>query len=907
MNTGTRDTSNVDGARNQADHAHVALGKLTPPLLPRDIVVRHRLMEKISNSEHPVTLVVAPAGFGKSLLMAQCHGSLKSCGRPVAWLSLDERDNDFGRFVAHFQEAIRRLSLSPVAPIRSAAASDSSVLSDIRDEAFAWLDHIAALDSPFCLFFDEFESIRSSEVHVFIADLLRQLSPGQRVIIGSRSMHALPLSSFELEGRVLRLEASDLAFDLAETRDFFSQQIDQRLSASAIEATQVKTEGWVAALRLVALALPAQDDAGAWIVDALGRTGGIAQYLAQNVLVNLPARTYRFLTQTSILECLDANLCDAFLESRESAQILEELALANLFLTLVDLRTNRYELHPLFRDFLQSELKRTQPHMIPLLHRKAANVLYDSARYSEAMEHAILSQDSALAIDILDSCIRRFIDFAYYETIAKWIDALPAAQIADRPRIQRVRAFVMTAIFRIPEAEDALDRLESIAAREGKSLDAVVVAQRGLLYEWMDRFDLAERTLAPIGDSMQLNDPEVQAIFLNIKIYHSILRYDYSGMHEYNRSITALFRNTPTNLWARVYTRCFEAVFEMLLGNTRAAFQRFESALDMASGAVKSAPMTYLADALYGRGELAQAGSWAEENLPINRYLAPTDIVILSYRTAARVNYLSGNLDRTESLLAELGDIGDMRGVPRIKAAAWLEKSRIALLCGENELATRYFSQGADPANWLEHTSVRYYPHELDDVVIASARMDLVLGDAEAAASRLEAAIGEAENTGRRLRRVRLQSLLAQAYSRLRQRRQALILLESALEQAETGGLIHVFTDEPWWLPDLLEELSIRGHRIDKDYFGKVIAAIRLVSGRADDFVTARSQQDIVTLRETEILKLIADGMANKEISRILKISDNTVETHLRRIYQKLETKNRTQAVARARDKGLLS
>jgi LuxR family transcriptional regulator, maltose regulon positive regulatory protein len=907
MNQHCGGTFDIVSAGEQAESPHVALSKLTPPPLPKDVVVRHRLLERLIKTELPVVLVVAPAGFGKSLLMSQFQAALKNRLQPVAWLSLDERDNEFGRFIAHFQEAIRGLSLFSSDSHGSSVAGNEHGRLDIRDEAFAWLDHIASLESPFSLFLDEFESIRSSEVHVFIADLLRQLSPGQRVIIGSRSMQALPLSALELEGKVLRLDTGELSFDLAETRVFFSQQKELRLSDSDIESMQLKTEGWVAALRLVTLALPTLDDAGVWIVDALGRAGGIAQYLAENVLSHLSERIYRFLIETSILEFLDADLCDAFLESRDSAQILEQLALANLFLTLVDLRAQRYELHPLFRSFLLSDLKRTQPERIPLLHRKATAVLYDSARYADAMEHALASQDTALAIDILDSCIRRFIDFAYYETIARWIDALPAAAIADHPRIQRVRAFVMIALFRVPEAEDALNRLESIATQQGNSLDADVIAQRGLLHEWMDRFDLADKELARIDDLAQLEDPEVTVIFLNIRTYHSILKYDYVSTHEYNQAIKAVFRRTPTNLWARVYTQCFEAVLEMLLGNVRAAFQRFESALGMAAGAVKSAPLTYLADALYGRGDLARAGSLAEEQLPINRHIAPTDIVILSYRTAARVNFLAGNLDRTELLLNELGDIGDIRGVPRIKAAAWLEKSRIALLGGDHESAVRYFTLGADPDNWSAHQGVRYYPHELDDLVVASTRMDLVLGDAEAAVRRLEAAIRETEETGRRLRRLRLQSLLAQAYSRLNQRERALALLQSTVEQAESGGLVHIFSDEPWGLRGLLDEILASSHRVDKAYLEKILAAIHLVPAPSGDIVAARSPHDILTLRETAILKLVADGMANKEIARVLNISGNTVQTHLRKTFQKLKTTNRTHAVARAREQGLLS
>lgn len=849
---------------------------------------------------------MAPAGFGKTTLMTQIHDTLAASGQPVSWLSLDDRDNDFSRFFVYLREAILRMGLFPLAPNQNSADAGENAFSDLRAESFELIDSIASTLCPFTLFIDEVNAIHSPDVFSFTIEVIRSLNPGQRIFIGSRTIRTVPLSFLEVSGQLLKIESDALLFDMEEASAFFRNQSQFHLSGNDIALLQQKTEGWAAALRLVSLALPAFDDVHAWIEGLSGGTESITQYLAENVLARLPEPLCKFMLETSILERLQGKLCDAILETTGSAQILNGIHKANIFLTPLDLNTDSYEFHSLFRSFLKAELLRTNPEIIPVLHRRAAVFLCSSGRYADALSHAIQSHDSALAVDILDLSVLRFVELGQLETVAKWLDAIDAAHIADRPSIQRARAYSMIALYRYGEAMDALAKLRAIAEEQGKDLDPEANMQLALLYEWMDRHDLSTPEVVRMAEQVSPTNYLAFGISRNMMAFLSMLKCDYMKAQQALDSANAAYEKNGLGSWPSTYTACFEGALEMLHGNARAAIQRFESGLSRAASVGQSIPSAYLADALYGKGDLDRAGSLAEEHLRLNRHVAPPDIVILSYRTAARVSFLNGNLDQSELLLTELGDIGDMRDLPRLKASAWLEKSRIALLCGDSESASRYFVLGANPRIWNSHRGACYYPQELDDPAIAAMRMDLVLGDIDLSATRLESAVKEAEHAGRRWRKIRLQCLLAQAYWRLRKRKQALELIEDALRIASKNGLIHVFADEPWCLLDLLEELSRRTSRIDAEYLNRLIAATSLVARRIGELVTSKKQNDVLTLRETAILKLVADGKANKEIARTLNITDNTVETHLRKINQKFETKNRTQAVTKARELGLL-
>ena len=884
----------------------VHLGKLVAPQQPKDVIRRKRLINQLLDSDKPLILLIAPAGYGKTVLMSQLHEMLVAQSHPVAWMSLDDRDNDFSRFMIYLREAILRLSLFTW-PLGSTSLDTSqSAFSDLRAEAFELIDMIASTDRPFTLFVDAFETVYSAEVIGFINDLVRSLNSGQRILIGSRAMRILPAASLEVSGHLTRIEPDNLLFDVDEASAFFAKQTKLRLTGQDIALLQNKTEGWPAALRLFTLALPAVADTGNWIKSLSGPTQSITRYLAENVLAQLPEHLSKFVLRTSILDQLYSNLCNALLEQQDCARLLDEIYSANLFLTLHDASLGIYEFHSLFRSFLSSELTRLQPDIVPVLHRRASVFLCSSGLYADALHHAFQSQDDTLVVDILDLCVLRFVELGQLETVCKWLDRVDASIIVSKPNIQRARAYAMTAIHRYPAAMDALDNLRKIAEEHGRELDLEATVQLALLHEWMDHHDFSAEDANRLAEQIGADQYLPYSIARNVAAFRDICYGNYILAQQALDAATAAYHHCGFGNWPSTYTACFQGALEMILGNMRSGIQRFETGLAQAATASQSVLSAYLADALYEKDELARAGSLAEEHLRLNREVAPPDIVILSYRTAARVCFLNGNLDRAELLLTELGDVGDLRDIQRLKAAAWLEKSKLALLCGDTESASRYHKLGTNPKIWDAHKGAHYYPMELDDPAIASMRMELLLGDPDLAASQLANAISEAGKLGRRWRRIRLQTLLVQAHARLRRRKTALDLLEDALVSAAPNGMIHVFADEPWYLDDLLKELQNYSRRIDSTYLGSVINAVTLVANRIGELITAKTQHNLLTLKETSILSLVAAGKANKEIARILGITDNTVETHLRKINLKLDTHNRTQAVAKGREIGLL-
>jgi LuxR family maltose regulon positive regulatory protein len=881
-------------------------GKTSPPRLPTDAVRRDRLVTRVEASSKPVLVLEAPAGFGKTTTMLQIVEAAQTRGDAVVWLSVDDRDNDFSRFFVYLRSAIYRAGLLMDAEGQDIQALNGSAFSNLRAQAFELLDELELSQQPFVIFLDGFEKIQSPHVVWLVSELMQRATAEQRLVVGARTLKSLPLASLEVRGQLLRLDADLLRFNEAESADFLRKQDRLSLSAQQLHLLHGHTEGWPAAVRLVTLALPHFDDSSKWIESLSSRCGSISQYLAENVLSHLPPEVCQFMLRTSVLENLYGNLCDAVMDMSNSVAMLAEIHRQNLFLALVDTDPVCYEFHSLFRNFLESELNRAQPELVPELHRRAAVFYSSSGRYADAVAHAFKSNDSELTLSIIELCALRFVELGQLETVARWIDALPVEVLKSRLTIQRARAYAMTALHRYDEALDALSRLREAASERGEELDVEATLQLTLMYEWMDRHDLSASEVARMAEHVEPGNQLAFGVSRNMVAYLSFLTGDYERAQQSLTTAKLAYGKNGMGNWPSTYTVCFEGMLEMVQGNTRGAVQRFELALANASSTGQAIPSAFLGDALYNRGDIDRAGGMVEAHLRLNRQIAPPDILILSYRIAARVGFLNGNLDLAENLLTEMGDIGDMRNVPRLKASAWLEKSRLALLSGDLESAARYLTLGSSTKIWGPHNGGRFYAQELDDAEIALARSDLVLGNYESSIRRSEQLLGVAESGGRRLRKIRLQCLLAQAYSRVRRRAGALALLEEALQAGSACELVHIFADEPWFLADLLEELASRPNGLSPEYLQRVRTATDLVAQRMGELVATKAKVELLTLKETAIIRLVADGKANKEVARLLAITDNTVETHLRRIFQKLETRNRTQAVSRARELGVL-
>ncbi len=883
------------------------IGKITPPPQTEDAISRQRLVDEILTAGQRVVLIVAPPGFGKSMLMAQLHELLAARGEATAWLNLDQRDNDLGRFLSYLNAVALRLV--PIQQLPSGArGTGPGQYFGLRAEATALIDALACSTRPFSLFIDDVEKIDAPEVIQLLQNLIDNLQDGQRLIIGARGVQLLSTRSLEIRGQLFRVDAERLRFDLQETTQFVHKQHGFTLVQGDVSTVLERTHGWAAALRLVALSLNGRQDCTEWLSTLSGSTRSIAEYLAENVLQRLPEHACQFLIYSSVLDQLNGELCDSILERNDSEELLTQFERTNLFLSrITPLRPEQkaYRFHSLFRDFLLQELQRLDPRAIPELNRRAARWYAAHQRSLPAVDHALLAGDPALAADLMDGCAMGFIEVAQMETVAHWVDNLPAEIAASRLNLQRARAYAMISLHRYAEAEDALRNCRLAATANGTEVPLEVSIQEALLHEFTDRHDLTAVEISQFADHLEHDESMLSGIARNIMAYHHIAHSHFDKAREALACAKLGSEKQRTSAWSSTYTRCFEGLIDLIHGNAREALARFDVAKNRAKGAAVGVAATFMAQVLYEFDDRLGAESLLNEHLRLIRDAADVDTVIIAYRSAARIAFLRGDSARVESLLSELGDLGDARGVTRPKAAAWLEKARFSLLRGDGESARRYLELGSDPRIWAAHEGFHLFAQELEDPLTATARLNIVLGKAEQAIAPLQHAIREAEAGGRRLRRTHLQNLLGQALIANGQRQPGLRLLETTLGIAARNGLVRLIADEPWALPDAVSELC-RKLPSTPDYLERIIQAFTPLIQRTDNLGAIAPAANLLSPREAGIIRLVADGRANKEIARLLDISENTVESHLRRINQKLETHNRTQAISKARELGLL-
>ncbi|WP_170958896.1 LuxR C-terminal-related transcriptional regulator [Magnetospirillum sp. 15-1] len=840
-----------------------------------------------------VTLV-APAGFGKTTVMRQFYDALARDEQPIAWLNLDSRDNDFTKLLSHLHRVLSHFIPLGTMAVLSASNGKRTYAGHVH-EAAQMFDAVASSTATFTLFVDDLDSVESPRAIRLIHDLISVLNPGQRVVIGARSLRSLPLMSLATWDRQTVLGVEALRFDSAETARFLGCQRGFDLSDSDVEKFHARTGGWPAGQRLALMARSPALAPTAWIDGLSGRAPVFTSYFAGKVLGRLPQNLRRFLVSIGGFDRVSGAMCDHVFDREGSHQILAEMVERNLFISQVGVGAEWFAVHPLFHDFLKGELRCVAPAALASVRRKAAQWFWSMGMIDEAIDHALAAEDWTLAANIIEESALAQIRVGLVQKVCCWMGRLPSGEFVSRPNLQRARAYAMTAIYRFSEAREAL------AHSVEDEVEAHV--QAAMLCEWNDRHDHAAAEIAKVADRLSSGDGLMYSACQILRGNLALISGNFEAARQLLDTAKVGYRKGRRGLLASTFTLCFEGVLEMMQGHDKDGLERFEKAFAQASGVGAALAASYLADAHYDRDDLVQAGALARRYLHQVRDGAPPDNIILAYRTAARIAFVAGDNSGSEELLAELSDLGDDRDLPRLKASAWIERSRQALILGNN-CAARKFSRP-----WMVEGATGMpeylYPQEIDDSQIASFRLELVLGDPEIAATRLEESLRQARISGRKRRELRLKLLLAQALAITGKRGPAMRMLEEILLVGSRNWMIRIFADEPWHLSQLLDEFSRTNRFVNETYLQhlKAATAQRLCPGGGGVTV---SPSEMLTAKELEVITLVAEGRANKEIANLLKITDNTVETHLRNINQKLDTRKRTEAVARLREIGVL-
>ena len=443
--------------------------KLYVPLPRPKVVFRLRLVARLDEGlYHKLTLISAPAGFGKTTLVSEW---VVSAERPVAWLSLDEGDNDLARFLAYLVAALQTVMADMGEGLLAMLRSPQPP--SIETMLTALLNEIAATPNHFILVLDDYHILDAQSIDQALTFLLEHLPPQMHMVIATREDPQLPLARLRVQGQLTELRAADLRFTPSEAAEFLNQVMGLNLSAEAIAALETRTEGWIAGLQMAALSMQGRSDTASFIRAFTGSHRFVLDYLVEEVLQRQPEHVRSFLLQTAVLDRLSGSLCDAVTGREDGRGVLETLERGNLFVIPLDDRRQWYRYHHLFADVLQARLMEEWPGQVSALHRRASVWYEQNGLPSDAIRHALAAEDFERAADLIELAGPMVEESSQTATWLGWVRALPDELIHIRPVLSVWYAYALLGRGELEAAEarltDAEQCLELMAMRTRKT------------------------------------------------------------------------------------------------------------------------------------------------------------------------------------------------------------------------------------------------------------------------------------------------------------------------------------------------------------------------------------------------------------------------------------------------------
>ena len=899
--------------------------KLHVPRAQPGFVPRPRLEQALGEGlARGRVLVCAPTGFGKTALLA---GWARGGGRPAAWLSLDGDDNDPARFWRYAVAALDRARpglADRVGPLPSRS---------FQGLVTALINELAADPGPdeVLLVLDDYHLVDSGPVHDSVAFLLENLPPGLQVAVSGRADPPLPLARLRARGQLAELRAADLRFTAEEAASLLGEAAGPGLPATAAEALLARTEGWAAGLQLAGMSLRGHADPAGFAAAFSGSHRFVLDYLADEILDGQTAPVRAFLLETSVLERLSGELCDAVTGQAGSQAMLQDIERAGLFLVPLDEVRGWWRYHHLFADLLRARLQAERPGRVQALHRAAAAWCEEHDLADDAVRHALAAGDAAWAARLVERNVETLLGRSEGVTLRRWLSALPAESVRRRPRLCLARAYGAAMGFQLESLEALLDDAERAFAVSGD--------------------EPHEPSLrAPPGNSVLANVPAGIA-FLRASLAR--LRGDAGLAAGYNRQ--ALAHLGEDERLMRAFVRWNQAVADWLdgrlepaerglaevLAERRAAgeffgdflamrvcydlgeVQRARGSLDAAQATGRQALDTAgetsrsaitgpahvgLAQVLYERNELTAALDHATRGVALGRQLTFTQSVVTGLALVARIRQAQGDPGGALEAMNEAGRAGPSHQVAPLLNPAPAQRARLLLAQGDADAAAAWTS-----AAGLSPDDEPDYAREPAYLVLVRVLLDR--DDPGPALTLLQRLLDLAVSQARTASIIEIQALRALALAARGDHASALGALAEALTLGRRPGYVRVLADEGAAMRALLAQLSAarpgRRHgagNIDPVYLSALVRAC----GPPDVTPPRRAAAappglpEPLTGRELEVLRLLAAGRSNQRIAHDLVVALDTVKKHVTHVLGKLGAANRTEAVARARQLGLI-
>ncbi len=867
-------------------------------------VPRPRLRDRLGEaSGRGLTLVSAPAGFGKTSMVVEWAAT---CGRPVAWLSLDDGDADLGRFLAYLIEALRSVVPGVGESLLAMLASPQPLPVEVAMTSL--VNDLAAAPCDIVIVLDDLHAVDSRPVDDAVAFLVEHLPPRVHLVIATREDPRLPLARLRARGEVLEVRAADLRFTTDECATFLRDVMDLTLGQADIDRLEASTEGWIAGLQLAAVSLRGHPSPGDFIRSFSGSHRFVLDYLLSEVLDRQTPAVARFLLGTSIVDRLSGPLCDAVTLDPETPgqETIEQLERANLFVVALDGERRWYRYHHLFRDLLAQRLGLAETAAeIDARHLRASRWHEENGLDVEAFRHAAAGHDLDRAERLIAGGGLPLPVRGALAPILAWLATLPDETFDARPTLLVTRATVLLASGHTDGIAEMLDRAETALASSGAqgapgaegpdaaaSAMANIAITRSLLAVSQHRADVmiaeSQRALALLpADALTARS----TVLFTLGYAHEVLGDRVEARRAYQAALP-MSRAARSRFGEMAALIGIGAVQELNI-ELRAAAATYEQAIQTSADLqypVISEAYLGLARIAYEWDDLPRARELGARSLDLGQRLQNTDRAVASQVLLARVRMAEGDLESARELLAAAE--GAVRAHGFARAAPGVADARVRLLLRSGAL---------DDAAEVAAAS---------DTPLASARVRLARGDPAAALAALAPARDRAEERGwadERLQALLLEAVAQQAAGAAGP---AAAALDGALQVAEPGGCVRSFLDEGASMARLVRD---RAARSPSDYATLLLGAFRTAARSRRHATTASSSEtrlgglvEPLTGRELELLALIAEGLSNRQIAERLFLSPQTVKVHARNIYGKLGAGSRTQAVATARSLGVL-
>ncbi len=896
--------------------------KLYVPKVRPGLVARPRLLDRLRRgATSRLTLLSAPAGFGKTTLLAEWLDETAAEDRSVAWVSLDPSDNEPSWFwtyvVTALQTAVPGVGSGALELIGSSPMPTDLVLTTLLNE-------LAAAPGDIWLVLDDYHLADTNDVRDGMTLLLEHLPPHVHLVLSTRADPDLPLARWRVRGELVEIRAADLRFTSDEAATYLIEATGLHLAAKDVEVLEERTEGWIAALQLAALSVQGRDDVSTFIAGFAGNDRYIVDYLVEEVLAHQPDPVREFLLHTAVLDRLTGPLCQAVTGREDSSDMLTTLLRSNLFLVALDDQSEWYRYHHLFADVLRARLLAEQPDLVPLLHQRASHWYEMHESPEEAVRHALAAGDFNRAAYLMELAVPAIRRNRQEAIMFGWLKVLPDDVVRSSPVLSVFRGYMF-----------------------GVSGD---------LDAWEARLDDAERALAAAPDGSPApwaQTDELRTLPASVAMYRASLaqaRGDVAGTAHHAR--VALDLSGPTDHLVRGSAAGFLGLAAWAQGDVSSALETFAQAvasLHEAGNLVDELSSTViLADMWLAAGRPSAAVRLYERALqvaeahgdPVARATADLHVGISEIQREA------GDLESAKRHLEQAAALGERASMAESRYRLFVAMGRVADAQGDPQQAITHLDRAEQlyrPAFfpdvrpiaamrarvWITHgnllqatdwaqergvsvTDDAAYLSEFDHLtlvrlLIARHRAHPDTAALEQTLRLLDRLREAAETSGRAGSLIEIQMMQALAQDAQGHRAQALQSLGQAWDEApEPDGYVRLFLDEGACMLELLRDAEHRGR--GGDHARRLLSLVPSADPLAAESVPRRSASspDSLSERELQVLRLLDTELSGPQIARELFVSHNTLRTHTKHIFAKLEVNTRRAAVRRARERGLM-